>query len=228
MKELLLGKKLLFLGIVAFVAALFLLFFLYRSLQGDGVGDMGRDTPLQITSLTPDPSQVLIAGESQEFEILFTQPVSSGRVRVTLESFDPLQSSSPEPIQIQTEQIQDSAGVRVVMQEDVATYQVYLLDIYDMLREEGVGSFAFDSTLQSVERAPENNIALAEFLPHETESYRLVYVENLNTYVFNFKLDPSSSLSANAQFEQAKTEAENYITERGVSLESIVIEWRRS
>ena len=210
-------------GVAAVVLVSFGLYFLYKFLGGAG---FGRDN-YKAVSLSPAVTTVLEVGVPQEFKVVFSGDINEYAIDTRLEKTRIVGGGSPSAVEIKT-RVEDGNTLIVSMGENVESYSVYTLSLTN--KEDGrlLVDASYNSALQDMTPVPANNLDLTPFLPHETPSYKLSYLEDRNLYIFNFKFDPSIPGPIIDQYETAKKEAEEYIRSVGVDPGTIVIEWKHS
>jgi hypothetical protein len=181
-----------------------------------------------VTAVSPSYSSLLTPGEKEIFTVSFSTSVQEKTLKILLskKKYDDT-SESIVSVPIATELLDKGKSLLISMQEEVEIYHEYSLTIIDG-NNKTLTSTTYLTSNVVISRAPSNNPTLQQYLPHETASYILSYNERRNTYIFNFKVDPSSTLGFSEQFESAKQQAEEFIQSRGIDINSIVIEWRHS
>lgn len=231
--------KLLFFGGIILFTILIIALIMYINVSNKKTGDApippSFPTPVPllyqspaIESFAPPITQALIPGQHQIFTVEFNKAVPSESLRILLTKKglgNTQDTAASVPISADS-----SSGGKVLiihMLEPVNASHEYSLVVIDKNNIPLVSS-TYASAHVEISPAPSNNLALREYLPYETTTYRLSYNENRNSYIFNFKINPESPDNIQSQYEQAKIQAEDWIQSRGIDINSIVIEWRHS
>jgi hypothetical protein len=175
-------------------------------------------------TLNPIESQILTPGQIQTFTITFTKPVAFNKYslsvtksapRTTEQKVDFTSSFGDRSLQITlTEVIQPTTTYTITLQEKGSSNILF--------------SVFYNSGNPPLPTIAQNNTQLQQYLPYETDSYILSYLPSRNIYIFNFKYDSTLSGGINDQYESAKKAAIEFITSKGININSIVIEWRHS
>lgn len=185
------------------------------------------NTP-EVLKTEPSYVQSLIPGQIQKFTITFTDSISDKPLQsfLTTRSITN-QSDSLKHVSISSQLVSGGEILEIRTNEDILPSQEYSLTVID---EDGqtLVSATYTSSSIAVSPVKNNNQELRNYLPHETNNYRLIYLESTNTYIFNFKANSSSPDSYIDQYNQAKSDAEEFIRSRGIDLNSIIVEWRHS
>lgn len=185
-------------------------------------------TSPDVVSIDPPITTALLPGKDISFLITFTTSIREKPVKILL-TRKPIIGidESINSVSITSELTSFGKALSVTLQEPILPAQEYSLIVLGA-NDKTLVSSTYTSSSIEILRAPQNNPDLQQFLPYETPTFRLTYNENRNSYIFNFKINPNSTESLESQFNQAKQQAESYIRSKGIDINTIVIEWRRS
>jgi methionine-rich copper-binding protein CopC len=191
-----------------------------------------KANPIIFNVVTVDPADgsLLNAGQKQKFNITFDQPIQTNWVTVQLTAKNTTSDqSSPTTVNYTESMASDSRTLTISSSETIGPNFDYELVVKNATNS---NLTLLDAHYTAGEPAPSpaanNNPALQQYLPYETQNYLLSYSKEQNVYVFNFKYDPNSSVDLNTQYDQAKDEATRFIQSKGIDVNSIVIQWRHS
>lgn len=226
MKSFLQRKWFLIVGLTAACVAVVVIYFLYMLLRGDG--GAGNLDNYQVASVDPTSLEVLLPGVPVEFSAVFAGEIEEQNIEARLLRTEITGARKSFEVPVAVVLGEDKKTLSVTSEEDVMTYSIYTLSLIDVATQKTILSQDYNSALHDLRPAVDNNLDLVPFLPHETESYKLSYLPELNTYIFNFKANPALPTSYIEQYNQAKSDAESYIRSVGVDPATIAIEWKHS
>lgn len=182
---------------------------------------------IKVTKVVPNQATPLQPGSKQTFSLEFHKAVKAGSIQVRLKRGD-----------ITTNQAEEDVNLTLIPTPDgkslvIETIQPILpLNEYHLLLSNKSGKLVFEARYLSekplISPVQSNNLQLSQYLPYETTTYRLIYLQSENIYVFNFKFNPDSQSDLETQFQQAKQEAIKFIKSKDIKLEGLVIDWRYS
>ena len=180
-----------------------------------------------VDSISPEEYVLLTPEKPQVFRVTLRGYGDISKLRATVS-----QSLISNPEKISTVPVTTSfepqaRSIVVTTNSPILPLSTYALTIQNPGSSNPVLAINYHSGDTSPTPVISNNPALQQFLPHETGSYILTYSKAGNVYVFNFKIDPESDLSLSSQYEAAKDNATQFITSKGVPIDSITIEWKR-
>lgn len=195
--------------------------------------DLTRDFPVDDTQTiqeksvvrySPTENSILTPGQPQEFVIEFSSPINTNDTLVFLKTKE-FTSADYQKVEISQILDQNNRLLRIRTVPPILSSQSYNLAIY-----QGNGSKLLQVTYLSerTERTVEsrNYPILAQHLPHQTDSYSLVYIPERNLYVFSFVYNENSSDPIELQYDKAREQAATFIESKGIDINSVVIEWR--
>jgi len=189
-------------------------------LEENGIlyGTSGKTQDLLI-SVVPPTTEALIPGNIQTFVFTFKDGVSP-ELKVTVMYHSILDNSDEEvPFTILT----DQSRIAVTLAAPVRGYGEYTISVLN--NNEELFNLSYVSDVPKATPAPNNNLALIEYLPFETNTFALTYLPNQNKYLFSYKLDVNSTKEAGVQYDDAKAEALQFIRNRGIDPNTLIIEW---
>lgn len=181
-----------------------------------------------ILSLSPNEFTILKAGERKKITVSFKNPIAPNSINITLTKLQYTKEQNPTEVPINTTYNGNASTLTVSLQEPIQTFSQYVLTITDRENNKVLLRASYNSRDIQPTKPANNNQELKQYLPHETTSYKLSFNELRGVYVFNFKINPNSQISLSRQYEIAKKEAEDFIKNKGININSIVIEWRHS
>lgn len=184
-----------------------------------------EESQLEVAGFNPDPSETLIPSTNQTIYVTFNALINENSVRIDLTKKDIRKDESPQSINSQNNI--NSNTLEIIILEPILPLMEYSLRIFD-LKNNLISKATYISEDIKPTPVEKNNIELSNFLPYETESFRLSYNEEKNIYIFNFKYNEKSDDSLLDQYEKAKKQAIEYIESNNIDSNSIVIEWRYS
>jgi len=177
-------------------------------------------TPL-VNSVLPPVTKLLETGKIQTFTSTLDPTIEVSDVKVTLSSSPPSNASAksvvPTTTSLEGKVLVTTTSVPI---EPSTTYTLMLL-----YKGKIILSQAYLSAHPIETPIPTNNPTLSTYLPYETLNYLLVYNAEKNAYVMHFKYDPNSSKDLNTQFEEAKTNTNNFIVGKGIDVTTITIDY---
>lgn len=181
-----------------------------------------------ILSLTPNEFTILKAGERKKITVSFKNPIAPNSINITLTKLQYTKEQNPTEVPINTTYNGNASTLTVSLQETILPFSQYVLTITDRENNKVLLRASYNSRDIQPTKPANNNQELKQYLPHETTSYKLSFNELRGVYVFNFKINSNSQISLSRQYEIAKKEAEDFIKNKGININSIVIEWRHS
>lgn len=187
-----------------------------------------RTNGVTITKITPEKTSTLKPGERQTLSIEFEKPISQDLFKIDMTQKRVTADEPPKPIPFQRELISKGRLLRIILSEPIIPLSEYSILLINRKTSEAI----FETSYLSGELEPTpiktNNLNLIPFLPYETANYRLIYNQEKNTYIFNFKYNPDSLENLESQYQKAKQDAIKFIESKGINTSTIVIEWRYS
>jgi len=195
-----------------------------------GAGEpIARPTPqtVVVKKVLPDEPHGLTSGIPHTFYIFFSGQVPLSELDINLAAIDLTQDNATgEMVTIQKDtSLPDTVELRTA--DPIKENHLYSLTVTNTKTGEVLAAATYPS--RDVETAAtKNNPDLKAKLPHETATYLLEYLSETNTYVFHFKFNPGLSGTAEEQYNNAREQAIQFITEQGIDISTIVIEWRHS
>lgn len=181
-----------------------------------------------VISLEPSELDILPAGTNQNFTITFKSKVTLDQVSISLTKQNYTTKQNPTLVESKASLNENTTTLTISPTDSIQPFNKYILTITDKSNNTKLLSATYNSRDISPTIPVNNNPELKQFLPHETPSYKLSFNTYRGVYVFNFKINPNSTISLTTQYENAKREAEKFIRNKGIDLNSIVIEWRHS
>lgn len=182
----------------------------------------------QVLRISPEEYELLTPEKQQRFSVVFTEAINPQTIRVKLRQSSFLDPLKREDVQTTTDYIASTKTLYIRTIPTIVPQSTYDLTI----TERGNGNILLQARYHSPQLlptpVPSINNTLKPYLPHETETYRLVYNQLRNVYVFNLKLDAASADNFDTQFQKAKTEAIQFIQSKGIDPNTLMIEYRRS
>jgi hypothetical protein len=178
-----------------------------------------------VVNITPDDNSILTPGEIQTFSVKFNSPIAKESMYVFFRAKDNIEEENYKAVEFSQTLSENNTLLSIKTVSPILVFHNYNLTIY---QANGAKLLQVTYTSDRFERTkePQNNPELAKYLPHETSSYTLSYIENLNLYIFSFNYNAESEESLDSQYEKAKQDAERFIESKGIDLNSIKIEWR--
>lgn len=178
---------------------------------------------ISVTRLFPEENVTLIAGTSPIFTMYFNAPVNDELLTFSLIPTDNTQNIPPTRLRIINS---TNERISVQTQGAIQPYNQYAFVVQDKLSGRTLKTQIYYVGLPQPTSLPQNNEALKAFLPYETDTYSLEYLASRNVYLFHFKYNPNNPEQNDVQFENAKTQATQFIESKGINLSSITIEWQ--
>lgn len=180
-----------------------------------------------ISSVTPSVDHLLTAGQPATFSLELKKSMQLNNLLINLTSIDITKDAGP----VNEKVILDQSKVLTVTiktTDPIKPKRRYILSI----KNEPSESTLFVGNYRSVDvpptPIPSNNPSLIQYLPHETESYRLLYFADQNLYISHFKYNPNISGTLDDQYQKAKNEARDFIKSKGIDPATLTIDFRRS
>lgn len=178
---------------------------------------------LILLQVSPSSDTLLLPQTKQTFTLTFSLPVSASEISVV----------ATEQIVVTNQQqkiallLKQNSSSKTLTTSPIAVkpYAQYTLVVLQKATGKTLAGVSYQTLPPQPTRAPTNNLFLSQYLPYETETYRLSYWKEKNVYVFNFKYNPSSSDDTQTQFEKAQNDAKTFIQSKGIPLDSIIINW---
>lgn len=183
-----------------------------------------RTTTVQNSiSISPAISTTLSPNSKPQFILVFPTAIKGSDIKIkgTVNDIPPTGDASP--MSFSQEFVGNNQAILTPLQP-IAPSSVYTITILNS-QNTTVFSVQYVSADISPTPVPKNNLSLILYLPYETKTFKLSYDKPQNIYVFSFNFDENSSDTLDVQFEKAKQEAITYIQNKGVDIDSIVINW---
>jgi hypothetical protein len=222
-------RKILFvIGVIVMLALLSILFLFLSSFKKPQENKNNKKPVTQVDVITnlviatdPPVTKQLEAGSIQTFTITLDPSIVAGEVKVTLSSSPPSDASAKSvvPTQITV----TGQKITLTTSAPIEPYTTYTL--FALYKGRSILSQAYLSTPPKATPIPSNNPTLASQLPYETLTYILTYNKERNIYEMHFKYDPNSSKDLTAQFNEAKTNVNSFITGKGIDVNTIKIDY---
>jgi len=183
---------------------------------------------VSIEKIVPDEPQTLTAGIPHTFLVYFSKNISLAKYEFDISSAD-ITQTDPQKMPVQkTISLFAPNVVSVKTLTPIQERSEYYLTVVDPQTNTTLSSSSYLSGDIEPTPIPSNNQTLKQYLPHETETYLLEYSGSKNLYIFHFKYDPTNQEDITQQYNDAKTQAIQYIEGTGVDINSIVIQYRSS
>ena len=222
-------KKIIFaLGVLAMLIFLSVTFLFVSSLKKPTPAPMREKPVTQVDIATPlvatvDPpvTKQLEAGLIQAFTVELDPSINLSQIRATVSSSPPSDASAKSVVPTTT----TIKGQKITLTTTVPVQPTTTYTLSVIFQGRTILSQAYLSTPPAVTPVATNNPALATHLPYETLSYILTYSKERNVYEMHFKYNPSSEKDMTTQFEEAKTNTNNFITGKGIDIKTITIEY---
>lgn len=183
----------------------------------------------QITQISPNPSEELIAGKKLNITITLDREITLDQISISLTREILGDDKDFLPVGYSSTLSDDKKSINVLMDDPITGTSDYSLTVKDSSQRVLISSL-YKS--QKIELTPTpavtNNLLLKQYLPHETSNYGLVYDSTLNLYIFHFKYSIDSTDSSDIQFTKAKSDATTFIQSKGINISSINIVWQRN
>jgi hypothetical protein len=182
----------------------------------------------EVKNIEPNYSQALVAGKIAVFTVTFSESVLNQGINILLQE-KALGTKDETAMSVPLTQTLQSKGSQIAIStvEPIEALKSYTLIITNRSNKTLL-SATYSSSSIVITPVPSNNLELKKYLPYETSMYKLTYNKTRNEYVFNFKINPTSSQDLQSQFNSAKQQAEDFIKSKGIDINSIVIDWRHS
>lgn len=177
------------------------------------------------TSIVPKSTVALIPNSNQKFVVTFRETININNLSVSLNSID-IVSDQATLEKITSNLSSDKKTLSILTDSVIKPYRQYLLKIN--YNNQQILNEVYLSDKPQATIAPSNNKSLSSYLPYETNTFKLSYQTDKNLYIFNFKFDDKSKDNIDVQYDKAKQEAIKFIQDKGIDINSIVIEWRFS
>lgn len=184
----------------------------------------GQNNQANEINISPSTAHVLKPGTKESFIISLPSSLSLEDLSITLTIKDLRTDSSSVSVPI-TISNQKKGELKIIMKNNVVAFGEYKITLKNKNSVELIEATYLSDTVEHEEK---NTQELSQYLPHETSSYRLIYIQKRNVYIFNFKINDTSKISPQQQFENAKDDATKYIKSKGIDTNTITIEWRFS
>lgn len=208
------------LSIVILISMIFL-----KGQKSPPVGTPTISSDLEVTGIIPTKGTVLTPNQPQEISVTANQPVDLSELTIKLLSKNLINDVQIEE-QFKPSLSSDNRTIKIKILDSIKPYSQYSLNILSNQKKILEISYLTDKPIPAP--VSTNNQGLRQFLPFETETFKLSFDKKRNVYIFNFKYNPNSSDNLDTQYQKAKTKAEIFIKSKGIDLNSIAIEWRFS
>lgn len=179
----------------------------------------------QLVSADPAQDVILFPGEKYDFTFVFTSPLPQN-IFVSLHSLEIGGTDEKETVPFTSRISPDRKTITLTPNKEINPSQQIILSIAD--EKTIIFSTTYASERIRITPAPSNNPELKQYLPYETETYILSFSTRRSSYIFNLKLIENSPNSLEEQYQSAKSQAEAFIQSKGIDIDSLSIEWRRS
>ncbi len=180
---------------------------------------------LRIVSVSPNNYVLLKPGKSFAFSVIFNKSVRLDNVSVSL-SEHIIPTDQTNQLKVSLIQQNSDKVLLITPPTPVKPYASYILTISQENPAKRLLSQAYQTDIPIPSPVPQNNLMLKQYLPYETGTYALSYLESQNLYVFNFIYNPNDPTDVQTQFENAKTNAILYIKSKGIDPNAVTIDWR--
>jgi hypothetical protein len=178
-----------------------------------------------VVKIAPSDQEILTPGKVQDFSVEFNTALPINSVFILLKAKDIIEGGDYKTVEFSQTLTNSNKLLTIKTNSKILPFHSYNLTIYQTngtkLLQVTYTSDRFERT-----REPQNNPELAKFLPYEAPSYTLSYIEERNLYVFSFNYNAESEESVDSQYEKAKADAERFIQNKGIDINSLKIEWR--
>ncbi|MBI2022340.1 hypothetical protein HYS97_00610 [Candidatus Daviesbacteria bacterium] len=176
-----------------------------------------------VGEITPPKDTILLPGQILTIEISIetTQPES---LEINIRSKDVIKENQDLSLE-EFDKSFDFASKKLAvrLKSPIKPLHQYNINIRQGNKELLNLTYFSDKVLPQIQ--PKINLELYQYLPYETDSYTLNYVQLRNTYVFSFNYNPNSKKTLDQQFEEAKQDAIEFIESKGINVNDIPIEW---
>ncbi len=179
----------------------------------------------QLVSAIPAQDVILFPGKKYDFTFVFISPLPQN-IFVSLHSVQIGGTAVKETVPFTSLLSPDRKTITLTPNKEILPSQQLTLSIAD--EKTVLFSTTYASERISITSAAANNPELKQYLPYETETFILSFSTRRNSYIFNLKLVENSPSSLEEQYQAAKNQAEAFIQNKGIEINSLSIEWRRS
>ena len=171
-------------------------------------------------NLLPAAGTTLIPGNTLIFRITFKNTVSKNEMVATLTKRSP----GKENITVPTNMLESENSIAIQTDEKVEQGMFYSLEL---VTKTGRIILSADYSSPSITPTPlpSNNTQLKDYLPYDTSNFLLDYNNSRNLYVMHFKFRSSDPGTIEQQFEKAKRDAQEFITSKGIQVNTVEIEY---
>jgi hypothetical protein len=180
-----------------------------------------------VKGVMPQDGATLTSGTKQRFYIYLNGDFADNLIYKL--TFIDASSGSGNQIPVKTNiNTLDKGGVNLTTLTDIKDYSEYFLKISDKSTQKVVFSSSYLTTQVTPSPVRINNQNLIPFLPYQSQNYSLEYLISQNIYIFHFIYNVDSTDSIDIQFEKAKSDALQFIKDKGIDPSGLVIDWRNS
>lgn len=227
------NKKVLFL--VIFLIVILLVLVVLRLVQtpkdfspiAEPTSSINLKSPIEIISIDPLEAELLIPERRQKFKVIVEPLESVNNIKVLVLRRRVQFEDQFKEVKVNVLKDPVSGTINLSPEEDITPISEYSIFLSRVDNNANIKTLHYSS-----DKAPlikiVNDLRLKQFLPYETNSFKLTFSEQRNIYIFSFKADPKSVQSIEVQYEKAKNEALKFIQEKGLDINLITIEWRYS
>lgn len=187
-----------------------------------------KSTPTQKTpvfSVLPSSGSILGLNQTPSLTLISNQPFSASE-KIGLVSQN-IGSDKVTPVDFSSNQ-PSSQTLILTFNTPTTPSTLYTLTLTDKNTNNQLFRAQYLTNAPTPSPVPSNNPTLANYLPYDTTNYTLTYSSAQNIYIFDFKYNPVSSTPLTAQYDQAKSDAIDFIKSKGVDPTSVVVDWRHS
>lgn len=222
MNKLTYSKKLLVLVLVSIIVfiVLVLTFLIFISSSKSKPSDSNSFT------IEPNPGSILPLDTKSVFTLTASKPLTKNDKIDLKEQLVSSESSTKASFSTQIEP--GNKTIILTLNSLPVPLSIYTVTVEDTSSNTQLFLASFTTDQPAPTPISSNNPNLAKYLPYETTNYKFSYDQSQNLYIFNFKYDSVSSVPSLDQYNQAKSDALNFIKSKGINPTSVVVDWRHS
>lgn len=221
-------RKILFaLGVIVSLVALTVLFLFVSTLkktpppQTDTKKAPRDTTSSLVKKVLPESTMLLNPGRAQAFTITLDPSLDPQTITFKLTSSPPSDASKTKDVGLSPSY--KNATITLVTTSQIEPSTTYILTLF--LRGGTIFRQAYLSSPFAPTPVQSNNASLSSFLPYETLNYRLEFNKEQNIYVMHFKYDANSKEDLSTQFNNSKTNADEFIESKGIDTTTVTIKY---